>query len=262
MVTIVPKEAYEKLNKKVSEADNSKSGFNMKDFQQDVIHYSMVSDYMKSKDVEFVGEGSGRIAFMLPKGSSDDSKNSAVCLKVAKNIKGIAQNKGEKQMLEKFKGEACVPQLFAYDKKQDIALEMELGRKVSEDEFEEFFGDWNDSIKDVFSNKISEEFEIYIGNDIYRALNSLKKIKRTGNAGKPVIKAVLDDIRKMKDYGKYAPFVSLFEVLFEKDGMYDVSLGDFGEYDNWAFVNRDGVDVLLPIDWGLTAEVTARYYMN
>ena len=54
----------------------------------------------------------------------------------------------------------------------------------------------------------------------------------------------------------------MFRVMFEKDAVYDVSLGDFGEPDNWAFVNRNGQDVLVPIDWGLTHEVVNQYYTD
>lgn len=265
MVTIVPKEAYEKLNKGVSEEENSKSGFSMKDFQKDIVHFSMVNDYMKTKDVDFVGEGSGRIAFMLPKGSSEDAKDSAVCLKVAKNIKGIAQNKGEKKMLDRFKGEACVPRLFAYDKNQDIAIEMELGRKVTEHEIYKFFDDWSRFVNRLPFDGFTEHSLTNINDsrDIYGALRMVRKIQRQGNDGKPRVKAILEDFRKIASaHKKYAPFVSLFEVMFEKEAVYDIPLGDFGDIDNWAFVNRDGIDVLLPIDWGLTSEVLMQYYMD
>ena len=93
-------------------------------------------------------------------------------------------------------------------------------------------------------------------------MKNIKKIKRTGNAGKETIRKVLEDIKKMSNkYKKYAPFVSLFTVMFEKDAVYDVALGDFGELENWAFINRGGEDVLVPIDWGLTEEVKFQYYV-
>lgn len=262
MITIVPKEAYDKLNKEVTESEKTKTSFSFKNFQDNVLHYSMVNDYLKGKKVEYVGEGSGRIAFMLPKGACEDAPDSAVCLKVAKNVKGVAQNKGELKMSEKFGNEVCFPKVFAGDKRDGIALEMELGRKVELGEFNRFFSDWFEA-STSFSTETKKAISTKINSldELYKSLNRLRRIKKSGTVGKQVIKDTLLDLKKVSDkFKKYLPIVSLFEVLFEKDGIYEVKLGDFGEYDNWAFVNREGEDVLIPIDWGLTQEVAAQYY--
>lgn len=274
MVTIVPKEAFDKLNG-ISEAKDAKKKFDYEDFKKEVIHYSMAKDYLKDKQIEFVGKGSGRTAYMIPVGGCEGHQDRAVCLKIADNVKGIAQNKGEVNTIEKFgKDNACFPKLLGVDKRENISLMTELGRKVEEKEFYEYFAKWCDVSYKFFNkhNYSSEELkdielrgmnEISTGDDVFFILRSLKRIKRMGNPGKPIVKKVLDDFRKISEkYRKYVSFVSLFEVMFEKEAVYDVALGDFAELDNWAFINRNGEEVLVPIDWGLTEEVKYQYYMK
>ena len=266
MVTIVPKEVFNELNKKVSEAEPKKQKFDYKDFKKEVFHHSMVKDYLKDKEIKFVGQGSGRTAYMIPKGACVGHEDSAVCLKVADNVKGIAQNKGEVSVIEKFggKSEPCFPELFGTDKSNNISLLCEIGTQTQDNnDFEEFFENWDNSRTEFFSEETKDVFvELISPDDVFAALKNIKKIKRTGNAGKETIRKVLEDIKKMSNkYKKYAPFVSLFTVMFEKDAVYDVALGDFGELENWAFINRDGEDVLVPIDWGLTEEVKFQYYI-
>lgn len=266
MVTIVPKEVFDELNKKVSEAEPKKQKFDYKDFKKEVFHYSMVKDYLKDKEIKFVGQGSGRTAYMIPKGACVGHEDSAVCLKVADNVKGIAQNKGEVSVIEKFggKSEPCFPELFGTDKSGNISLLCEIGTQTrDENDFSEFFEEWNASSEDLFSED-TDEYVLMLEQpeDIFQSLKNLKKIRKTGLVGKAIVKDVLKDLKKMSSkYKKYAPFVSLFTVMFEKDAVYDVALGDFGELENWAFINRDGEDVLVPIDWGLTEEVKFQYYV-
>ena len=266
MVTIVPKEIFDELNKNVSEAEPKKQKFDYKDFKKEVFHYSMVKDYLKDKEIKFVGQGSGRTAYMIPKGACVGHEDSAVCLKVADNVKGIAQNKGEVNVIEKFggKSEPCFPELFGTDKSGNISLLCEIGTQTQdENDFEEFFEDWDNSRGKFFHGESQELFDELISPEgVFNSLKNLKKVKRTGNAGKETIKKVLEDIKKIaNEYKKYAPFVSLFTVMFEKDAVYDVALGDVGELEKWAFINRDGEDVLVPIDWGLTEEVKYQYYV-
>ena len=187
-------------------------------------------------------------------------------MKVADNVKGLAENKGEVSVIEKFggKSEPCFPELFGTDKSNNISLLCEIGTQTrDENDFAEFFEEWNASSEDLFSED-TDEYVLMLEQpeDIFQSLKNLKKIRKTGLVGKAIVKDVLEDLKKMSSkYKKYAPFVSLFTVMFERDAVYDVALGDFGELENWAFINRDGEDVLVPIDWGLTEEVQFQYYV-
>jgi len=265
MLTIVSKEAFDELNRVVSEDFEKKFPFDYNDFKEEVLHYSMVNDYLKNKMIEFVGTGSARTAYMIPKGGCKNVKRRAVCLKVAKNVKGIAQNKGEIKMLEDFnwKRNPCFPELFGIDKHTNISLLCEIGRKVDSKEFDDFFSFWNDFRRNGFHEDARREIpEIGTFDDVFVALKRIKRLKKMGNEGKEPMKRILDDFKRVaKADKKYVPFVSLFEVLFEKEAVYEISIGDFAEKDNWAFVNRDNEDVLVPIDWGLTNEVANQYYM-
>lgn len=273
MLTVVPKKEFDELNKKVSEAEPKKQKFNYEDFKKEVMHYSMVNDYLKDKLIEFVGKGSGRTAYLIPKGGCVGHEDFAVCLKVANNVRGIAQNEGEILTIENYGGkdEPCFPELFGYDLDSKISLMCEIGRKVQgQPEFTKYFREWNLDCIPKFSKQTLEniprnqfnDLKIEIPDDVFGYLKAIKKIKRTGNAGKEIVNEMLDDFKKVaKKYKKYEPFVSIFVVMFEKDAVYEVSLGDFGEIDNWAFVNRNGQEVLVPIDWGLTEEVKYQYYV-
>ena len=86
MVTIVPKEVFDELNKKVSEAEPKKQKFDYKDFKKEVFHYSMVKDYLKDKEIKFVGQGSGRTAYMIPKGACVGHEDSAFDDSVASGV--------------------------------------------------------------------------------------------------------------------------------------------------------------------------------
>lgn len=273
MVTVVSKEVYNELNKKVSEAEPKKQKFDYKDFKNTVIHYSIVNDYLKDKDIKYVGKGSGRTVYMIPKGSCVGHEDSAVCLKVANGVKGIAQNKGEVHVIEKFggKSESCFPELFETDKNGNISLLCELGRRIeSFNELKAFFKEWNRHFFESDFDKTLERNglgfpsnqQIEKDSDFFAWLSALKRVKRSGNAGKPKLKAIFDELNSIvKENPKYESFLSLLRVMFEKDAVYEVSLGDFGDLGNWAFIDRNGKDVLVPIDWGLTEEVKFQYYI-
>ena len=264
MVTIVPKEVYEKLNSTVNEdSESKKTAFSFKDFQDNVFHYSYVKDYLQDKNIDFVGEGSGRIAFMIPKGSSIDAKKSAVCFKVAKNIKGIAQNKAEHEVITKFKKYPCVPEIFAYDKGANIGIELELGRKVSDEDIHNFFSEWKEEVEKTgfILTKDGIINDVQNAEDIYEYIRKLRTLRNSGIGGKNLLKIILKKLNTISSkHAKYLPFTSLFEVLFIKNAVNELEIGDFGTADNWAFINRNNENVLLPIDWGFTKEVADKYY--
>ena len=65
---IVPREAFEELRSgKVNEANSNLKPLNFKQFTQDVDIVSKVMPYMQNIAVDFVGSGSSRVAFCVPK---------------------------------------------------------------------------------------------------------------------------------------------------------------------------------------------------
>lgn len=266
MVTVVPKKAFDALNKKVTEDSEKRIKFDYEDFKKKVMHYTFVKDYLKNKMIEFVGTGSGRTAYMIPKGGCVGHEDSAVCLKVANNVKGIAQNKAEVKIIEKFGGKenSCFPELFGTDTRENISIMCEIGKKAENMDFSNFFEDFDEYKEKVFDKKAKNAFPLMIENpsDLFQALRYVKKVKRSGNAGKEELALILENLDTIaNDIPKYEPLASLFDVLFKKDAVYDLVLGDFGEISNWAFVNRNNENVLIPIDWGFTLEVADQYYM-
>lgn len=263
MVTVIPRKIFMEL---ASIKEDKEEIFSFKDFTDKVIHYSMVRDYLKGKPVKFVGSGSGRTAYFMPGLLCKDvSMNSPVCLKVANNIRGIEQNKGEKKIIDKYGSRTeCFPEIYKYDKHGNIAMLVELGTDVLDDDFDQYFEELNNSFRNDFSEDTKKIIpRISEANDVYKAIKNLSAIHRQGNSGKPYVKSVLKDLESVAKRNKaYIVFYSIFEVLFKKGGIYDMTIGDFGDPDNWALMKRKNQDVIVPIDWGLTKEVAYRYYMD
>lgn len=281
-MVIVPKEVLEKLQKGISEDQNSKLPFDFDDFIEKVDNERKIKDYLVQREIEFVGTGSSRTAYLIPKGSCLDAKNRSVCFKIAKNMAGIGQNKAEKHIMDKYgKNEACFPHIFKYDEKRNICLESEIGSPLSQYDIEDYFKDWNDFMarsnsKRKFSDKFGSLFSKYKRE--FRNLKNILKIESIKNIFDVLF--ILKDFRKMggkyqneyqmyldtidecaEENKKYSGLASLSNILFKKGAASEMILGDFQHAVNYAMVYRDIPDpILIPIDYGLTEKIFDDFY--
>ena len=174
-----------------------------------------------------IGAGSSRIVFAV-----DGEK----VLKVAKNAKGVAQNKEEG---EDWKQTYCC---FArvYDKSDDgIFLEMQAARRAKKSDFKRLTGydfetmcEWIEYTKSLYSRSA----RMYGG----RYKNPLFDSDEWSE--------YLDDYNVFSGIHAY-----LCDYQLE-------SVGDFERLSSWGVVSENGEESLAIIDFGLSDEVFTDYY--
>lgn len=284
---VIPRKAFEELRSgKIEEANSNLKPLNFKQFTQDVDVVSKVIPYMQNIAVDFVGSGSSRVAFCVPKGSCDEAKDRPVCFKVALKEAGIAQNKAERGIIKKYgEKEACFPEIFAYDEKRNICLETEIGTSPKEYDMKKYFADWNKGIskkivktgfmdylrkiidKDYtfYKEKIEQLLYMFSIENIFDVLSIIKDFKRLKTKSRQELAELyMDTINETAEmYPKYKGLSSLANVLFKKGADAEMIIGDFQYPGNYALVDRGETEpTLIPIDYGLTEGVYATYYVS
>lgn len=291
-MVIVPRKVLEKLtNKGVSEADEkSKSSllpFDFEDFLKSVDHESKVVPYLAKRNIEFVGTGSSRTAYMIPEGSCTDARNVPVCFKVAKNLAGIKQNETERSIMKKYgEDEACFAKIYKYDSKRNLCLETEIGAPLKQYDIKAYFSDWNGfvskeakqggfikNMKNIVAKllkknigSIKEDLKIEDAKDIFNVLYVMKDFRNIGEDNvkyKETAKKYVDvAIACGKRYPKYSGMTSLIDILFNKGAEKELRIGEFSGEENFAMVYRNGNNdpVLIPIDYGVTEKVFDDFY--
>jgi len=173
------------------------------------------------QNLQRISSGTSRIVYKI-----DETK----VLKLAKNEKGIAQNKTEINFSEDYLWDMVVAKLFDYDE-DGLWVEMELARKVT---------------TSIWNNIVGVPIDIF----------------RDGTRFMEQQKGSLKTLYRLKEPER-------MEELYENDftstildliANYDVGSGDFGKLSTYGLVNRDGKDEIVIIDYGLTNEVYDSYY--
>ena len=205
------------------EEEDYVESFSFEDFER-ITSYAGKVKYAASH-LQRLGSGSARVIF-----SVDDTK----VLKVAKNIKGLAQNNIESDYtLQKW----CpiVAKVFKIGEEvKDVGpfyLEMELAKKVSPARFEALTGVSLKDLQDYLAHKKSliNRGKIWISID-------------------PEVEARLNDNE----------FVGhLMDLIANYDMSYP---GDFGRINSYGEVLREGEPTVVLVDFGLTSSVWLDYY--
>lgn len=164
--------------------------------------------------------GSSRIVYKI-----DDEK----VLKLAKNDKGIAQNGTEISWGNDSYFGDILAKIFDYDD-SDLWVEMELARKVTKSEFKKLTG-FDISDVDAFLKNWKEEMRGKRG--FFRIDPELND--RMGES---------EFIQSIQDFSHSA----------------NIEIGDFGRVSSYGIVKRNGHDVLVITDYGLTKDVYATHY--
>lgn len=176
-------------------------------------------DYCK-EHLEPISSGSSRWVFKV-----DDDK----VLKIAKNTKGIAQNKAEIDMKDEIFAQILAP-IYDCDDESYLWLEMALARKCNKKEFEAI----THIPFDLFCSGLRNTYE---GNRTYFYSR--------------------EDLDKFNDLINNDPEASEFwSDVQDYVGNYDIPTGDLTSLRNWGIV--DGNVVI--IDYGFTKDVATQYY--
>lgn len=200
-------------------------GFNMKELES-LPSYAARVRYC-SQRLTKLGQGSSRIVFAV-----DGEK----VLKVAKNAKGVAQNKEEG---EEWKQTYCC---FArvYDQSEDgVFLEMQAARRAKKSDFKRLTGydfetmcQWIEYTKGLYS----------------------RTARMYGRASK-------NPLFDSDEWSEYLDDYNVFSGIHAYLCDYQLeAVGDFERLSSWGVVSENGEESLAIIDFGLSDEVFSDYY--
>ena len=269
----LPHKEFQKLiSKSVSEEegnDKNKRKFSSEEFKEfasstlnssnDQENYYKAVRWLTNKNAKYVGEGSSRTAFCIPPGSWKDG-SAPICLKIAKNEKGIAQNKAEIEVFRKYGKFHCFPEIYEQDPNGFFTM-MEMGEyDFPVQKIKIWFEKWNRELLKMEDRKTELDQDLIFDNPPITSwparISRLLKLINNDDIDDSCFKIFnkMDNVDK-----KYEALTSLFKFVKVDRGRL-VVYGDFAVSDNWAFVIRDGRWELIPIDWGFSPEVRRKYY--
>lgn len=219
----------------------------------------------KCPPITLVGDGSSRTAYACLGGK---------CLKVAKNLAGVAQNKQEEKHTKKrwwSNGYRCFAQTYGSSKDYGLLLSECCAKVESDQHLVESFG--MDSI-DVFRavikavgddkkhdvssasstlKNMSDDY-MYKGKDFKSMLSYAKTAESAA--------AWLDNFGKgrAKDMSPGQKSFYALVLFWKARGTDELLPGDVAAEDNWGFAIRDGQIAPVMLDVGFSREVAKTYY--
>jgi hypothetical protein len=167
-----------------------------------------------------ISSGSGRIVYKI-----DDEK----VLKLAWNEKGVQQNANEAAWKDDGYYQPILARIFNYHQK-DYWLEMELARRVKPSDFKKLLNFSVDELGMFLRNRVEQ------------------------NNGRKNIFRIDDSVLEILNESQFAEHL----LSYSLDA--DCGVGDFGHISSYGLVNRDGEDVIVVVDYGLTQSTWKDYY--
>lgn len=167
-----------------------------------------------------LGGGSARIVFAV-------DPNTVV--KIANNKKGQAQNEIEADV-SRF-GYENIAEVKDYDSDDYLYIEAERARKMTESDWKRLTG-WN-----------FEDWANTLHNFMTKIRGGTERMKRP----------VPPDFKEIEES-------ELFNNIVTMLADFDMPTGDVGKISSWGIVNRDGKEVPVLVDYGLTQTVWDEYY--
>lgn len=172
------------------------------------------------ENLQRISSGSSRIVYKI-----DDEK----VLKLAKNKKGLAQNENEISHSQESLLEDVVANVFDYHP-DDLWVEMEFAQKLTTKKFKEITEiNWTDFI-DVLNN-----YQVELNRSGYK-------------------KNIPEEINDLVWENEFA-----YQILSYM-GNYDVHSGDFDRLSSYGVVKRDGKEIVVLIDYGLSNDAFKEFY--
>ena len=170
-----------------------------------------------------IGSGSSRVVYRV-----DETK----VLKLAKNVKGVAQNNAETDWYNDSYFSGILANVIDFDEDNHYWVEMELARKVKKSDFKRL---WNINHNDMY----------YYLHNKYAENNPYKRMMKYGMDDK--IREQLDESDEINN---------LVDFMFQTDS----PPGDLLKPNSWGLVVREGYEFLVLVDFGLTSEIYNSYY--
>jgi hypothetical protein len=191
----------------------------------DMEHFKNLRKYAErvrycNENLKKISSGSSRIVYMV-----DDTK----VLKLAKNEKGVAQCATEIQWgNDSYYGDVLASTIEYHP--DDLWVEMELARKVKKSDFKRLEGINFDA------------FGYYLKNFEFQ------------NKGRRGVFSIDPKEEEILDENQFTQTI----CSFMSDS--DSPAGDFMRLNSYGVVNRNGEDIIVIIDFGLTQSVYDEYY--
>lgn len=214
------------LSEDVLEIANYPEGFNINQLK-DQTSFAAKVRYLRSHGLDKLGAGSSRAAFI--------ADNDTV-IKIAKNKKGLAQNKVEAELSANVSPDAPIAKVKDSDP-DHVWIESERARKAKPTDFRNIIGFNMEDIMKTLTEK----------------LDQLKS----------------DDSQHIKRNWRYLRDRILFKQISETDFISDLleiihhhnlSMGDIERISSWGVVNRNGIHYLVLVDYGLDRNVFQTHY--
>lgn len=195
---------------------------NLNDFLKELNNLNSFASKIKFANQHYnrIGSGTGRVVYEI-----DDNK----VLKLAKNNKGIAQNR-EEYSISKYNDYDDILTNVIDSCDNDTWLLSEKAKKVSKKRFKDLTG-----------------FELY---DVYRYLRNFKDI----NNGRDKIFNIDNDLKNSLDNNDFINRLS--NMLID----YSLSANDMGRPSTYGEVIRNGSPLIVLTDYGLSDDVYDTYY--
>lgn len=215
---------------------------NKKGFQR-LIDATSFSQLRKIGMEEFkpIGSGSSRIAFNI---------EDLCALKVAKNSKGEAQNELECDIGSKGWYDV-VAKVFACTDNNRILL-MEHGKSISFDSFNNYIDIDDETLETLFF--YLNGLHAYDHGKLSHIIGRGRDAKATKKQVENILKKYQNELNSKLPQDHY---LWSLEQLFRDFQMHPY---DFARDEQWALVNRDGKDIPVLIDFGLSDNVFDTHY--
>jgi len=207
---------------KISIEEDYPTNFNMDEFY-DLKSFNQRIQFCE-KYLQRISSGSARIVYKI-----DEQK----VLKLAKNQKGIAQNETEIYWGNSSDFEDILAKTFNHHS-DDLWVEMEYAKKITPTKFKQLTN-------------------FYIG-DVYDYLSNFQSIR---NGKKPYFNFDNDFDPELKKELDNSKFLDLIKSFMENSR---VRAGDMGRVSTYGIVNRNGKELVVIVDYGLTEDVFDTHY--
>lgn len=212
------------LYEDVLEIANYPEGFDINQFK-DLTSYAAKARYLRSHGLDKLGAGSSRAAFI--------ADNDTV-IKVAKNNKGLAQNRVEATISSDDFMPPNAPIALVKDHDPDyVWIESERARKAKPTDFQSIVGH---PMKDV--------------------IKAVRELVDNHKGTRQSSYWYLKD-RELFDQLSETSFITdLVDIIVN----HNLSMGDVDRISSWGIVNRNGSLNLVLVDYGLDEQVWKQHY--
>ena len=212
------------LHEDIDEIAQYPEGFNINDLKAQS-SFAAKARYLRSYGLDKLGAGSSRAVF----GADNDT-----VIKIAKNKKGLAQNKVEAELSANVDTDA--PIAIVKDSDPDnIWIEAEKARKAKPTDFKNILGFPMDYIIKTIRERVDDNTGKHRGFNPYWYLSDRNLYEQIADTDfiANVVNIVVD---------------------------HNLSLGDIIRISSWGVVNRNGSPHLVLVDYGLDDHVLKQYY--